>query len=133
MLLGKKVPDLMAGIECNWFDFPYWNDLQILDLRHPSHRFRNVLGDGIGCLRITRGLGGDDYSCRKSPFLQCRRTFEEEVVRTKVLHDDDVARTNLLRTHEALPYRRNPEPACQRPYENDYNGHPQAEFPRRLD
>src|SRR2546426_311997 len=137
MLLGKKVPDLIGGVETNWFDSPYSDDFQVLPPRHPGHQFRNACGDAIDHLMITRRLSEDEYSCRKSSPLQCRSAFEEGVVegvvRSEGLYDDDVAWTNRLHTHKALPYRRDPEPACQRPYEYDENEHPKAELPRRLD
>src|SRR5439155_11424514 len=119
MLLDKIVPDLIGGIETDWFVLPYWNDLEVLHPRHAGHHFHKSFEDSIAHLRVTRGGSGNEYSCRKSRFLQCRRSFKEEVVRVKVLHEDDVAWTNILRAHNTPADRRNPQPARQRPYEND--------------
>src|SRR5207249_12284446 len=119
MLLDKKVPDLIGGIETDWFVLPYWNDLEVLHPRNAGHHFREAFEDGIGHLGIARGGSGNEYSGRKSRLLQCRRAFEEEVVRIEVLHEDDFAWTNILRAYNTPAYRRNPQPARQRPYEND--------------
>jgi len=112
MLLRKKVPDLIGGVETNWFDLPYCNDPRVLYPRIPGHQLRNFFGDRTGDIRIPRGLNGDNHSCRQSPLLQCPRAFEEKVVLTKVLHENNVARSNLVRTNKALTYRRDPELAA---------------------
>src|SRR5439155_20420113 len=99
MLLDKKVPDLIGGIETDWFHLPYWNDLEILHPRHPCHHIRKAFEDGIGQLGVTWGGSAHEYSCRQSRFLQCRRAFEADVCRIEVLHEDDVAWTTILRAH----------------------------------
>src|SRR6266478_8410291 len=92
----------------------------ILEPRRTGHQLRNTSPDGIGDLGIMlRGLRGDEYSSGESCFLQGRCTFEHTVVRIEVLHENRVARGDVLSTHEAPPYPREPEHACQKREENN--------------
>src|SRR6266850_8528563 len=120
MLPGKKVPDLVRGIKIDGFDLSYGNDLDILKPRHTRHQLRNTSRDSISDLGIMpRSLRGDEYSCGESRFLQGRCPFEHTVVGIEVLHENRVARGDVLSIHEAPPYPRDPEHACQKREENN--------------
>lgn len=121
MFQGQKVPDLIGGIETDRFEYSYGKDRRILQLRYPGHQLCNALRHGIGSLRIMRDLRGHEDPCSKAGFVECRGAFEDKVVQSEVLHEDDVAWADLLRTHQALPYPQEPEPVRHRHYASDKN------------
>src|SRR5229473_166873 len=103
MLFNQKIPNLIGGIETDRFGNPYGKEFWLLQSRHSGHQLRNTSRHGIGSLRITRGIRGDEDPYRQARFVEGRGAFEDEIMRIEVLHKDDVARSNLLRTYEALP------------------------------
>src|SRR5262245_59285420 len=81
MLFGQKVPDLIGSIKTDRFEYPYGKDLRVLQPRYSGHQLRNTLRHKVGYLRIARGRRGDKHSCSQSHSVECRGTFEDEVVR----------------------------------------------------
>src|SRR5262245_44908953 len=104
MFCSQKIPDLIGSIETYRFEYLYRKDLRSLQPRHTGHQLRDALRHRIGFIRTTRGIYGDEDPCRQARFVEGRGAFEDEIVRIEVLHENDVARSNLLRTYEALSY-----------------------------
>src|SRR5438874_10705832 len=65
--------------------------------------------------------------------MERRCSLEEEVVRIDILHEDDVASTDVLRTRQALADARTPETAGQRYDKKRKKSNRQPQLPRGLD
>lgn len=77
-----------------------------------NHHFGNVTRDDIRDHRfIERALHRDQYATSETCALQARGALVEKVVWIEVLDQNDVANSDVSRTHETSAYLRNPDRA----------------------